>query len=124
MHVKCRCNRKRGATHTHTRTPPWQTKQLAASLRMNADSRAVAFSPEGHTLYSSGSDGKVYLWDVRQRRCRHVFTDDGCIHSTALAVSPDGQYLATGCGMHACMPLHDMDRGLTQRRLQVGLGRR
>ena len=38
----------------------------------------------------------MYVWDVRQRKCRHVFVDEGCIHSTALAMSPDGRYVACG----------------------------
>jgi hypothetical protein len=41
-------------------------------------------------------DGRVYIWDVRQRKCRHVFVDDGCIHSSSLAVSPNGRYVACG----------------------------
>ena len=41
--------------------------------------------------------GEVYLWDVRSSRsCVHRFTDEGCLRGTALAVSPDNRYLATG----------------------------
>lgn len=37
------------------------------------------------------------MWDVRSTRsCLHRFVDDGCIHGTSIAVSPNNQYLATG----------------------------
>ena len=39
----------------------------------------------------------MYVWDVRQTRsCVHRFVDDGCVSGTAIAVSPDKRYLATG----------------------------
>ena len=69
---------------------------MVTTLKMNAASRAVAFSSDGLTMLSSGGDGRVYVWDVRQRRCRHVFVDEGCVKSTALAVSPNGQFVACG----------------------------
>ena len=41
-------------------------------------------------------DGEVYVWDMNTRSCVHKFTDDGCLTSTALSVSKDGQYVACG----------------------------
>lgn len=41
--------------------------------------------------------GSVYLWDMRQRKkCLNRFYDEGCVEGTAICISPDGQYLATG----------------------------
>lgn len=47
------------------------------------------------SIYNVG-DGKVYVWDLSTRDCVHCFTDDGCVLGTALAVSPDGRYVACG----------------------------
>lgn len=47
------------------------------------------------SLFSAG-DGEVYVWDMNTRRCVHKFRDEGCLKSTSLAVSKDGQYLACG----------------------------
>ena len=41
-------------------------------------------------------DGEVYVWDLNTRDCIHRFVDDGCIDGTAITVSKNGQYLATG----------------------------
>lgn len=36
------------------------------------------------------------MWDMSVRQCVHCFVDEGCIHGTRVAVSPDGQYVACG----------------------------
>ena len=41
-------------------------------------------------------EGKVYVWDMSARECVSVFVDEGCIHGTTIAVSPDNQYVACG----------------------------
>eukprot|EP00040_Diaphanoeca_grandis_P010789 m.55281 g.55281 ORF g.55281 m.55281 type:complete len:524 (-) comp22045_c0_seq2:444-2015(-) len=74
-----------------------KTKQCVGSLKMNGSVNAVSFCSNSNKIISSGKDGKVYLWDLRnQRRCEHVFSDEGCISSTALAVSNNDQYIACG----------------------------
>ncbi|KAI8929452.1 WD40-repeat-containing domain protein [Entophlyctis helioformis] len=73
-----------------------QTKQWVADLKMNGLVTAVAFSKSGKHLYSFGSDGEVYQWDTATRQCLHRFHDEGCVKATALAVSDDEQYIATG----------------------------
>lgn len=47
-------------------------------------------------LLLSGGDGIIYTWDLRTRRCLHQQIDEGCVGATALAISQDGSYLATG----------------------------
>lgn len=42
-------------------------------------------------------DGQVYVWDLGTRECVHIFNDEGCINSTALAVAPKGDFFACGC---------------------------
>ena len=44
----------------------------------------------------SADDGEVYVWDMNTRNCVHKFRDEGCLNSTTLAASRDGQYLACG----------------------------
>ncbi|KAI9354558.1 WD40-repeat-containing domain protein [Zopfochytrium polystomum] len=70
--------------------------QWIANLKMNGSIRAMDFTKDGRFLYSIGSDGEVYQWDLGARSCVHRFVDEGAIHSTTIAVSPDSSFIATG----------------------------
>ena len=39
--------------------------QAVGTLKMNGAVRCATFSADGNQLYSSGSDGVLYLWDLR-----------------------------------------------------------
>lgn len=73
------------------------TKHWVADAKMSGAVSAACFSSDGGRLLSFGSDGEVYIWDMRSLgRCMHKFRDEGCIKGTAVAMSPDGGYIATG----------------------------
>ena len=61
--------------------------------------RDLFFAYHGYSFLSAG-DGEVYVWDMNARRCVHKFRDEGCLKSTSLSASKDGQYLA--CGWVSC----------------------
>lgn len=71
-----------------------KTKELLQSLKMNHDCGDLKFSGQGSQLYSTGTGGEVYIWDLRTYTALHKFTDDGCLSGTALSLS--SQYLAAG----------------------------
>ena len=55
---------------------------------------ALAYHPNGSSVTSVGEDGSVYLWNFSARR-ETLFGDrEGRV--SAVAYSPDGQYLAAG----------------------------
>ncbi len=59
------------------------------------DVAVIAFSPDGQTLASSGLDGTIKLWRVRDGACLATLTGHtSCVYSVAF--SPDGQTLASG----------------------------
>eukprot|EP01134_Creolimax_fragrantissima_P008083 CFRG8083T1 len=74
-----------------------RTKRLVDTLKMNGSSRAVTFSPDGSKMYSFGSSGEVYVWNMNSRKCVHKFRDEGCVSGVQITMSKDGNYLATGC---------------------------
>ena len=71
-------------------------KEHIGTLRMNGSVESVTFSADGTRMYSFGTDSHVYVWDMDTRMCVHRFTDDGGFNGSAVAVSPDNRYLATG----------------------------
>jgi len=74
-----------------------QSKEWVGSVKMNGDVSAIAYNSDGSKLFSHGTAGEVYVWDVRQRSCCHKFTDEGCaLRGTSITVSPGDQFLATG----------------------------
>lgn len=56
---------------------------------------AVAFSPDGSFLASTGNDGTVRLWDSSTRKLVRMFVGHKG-YTRCLAWSPDGEVLATG----------------------------
>lgn len=38
----------------------------------------------------------MYIWDLNSRVCIHRAVDDGCLSCESIAMSPSGQFLATG----------------------------
>eukprot|EP00879_Flechtneria_rotunda_P019216 GHRR01020177.1.p1 GENE.GHRR01020177.1~~GHRR01020177.1.p1 ORF type:complete len:484 (+),score=161.27 GHRR01020177.1:607-2058(+) len=78
-----------GLVSLRSRTP-------VGTLKMNGSARAATFSRDGSLLFTAGSDGVLYTWDLRSQRCLHQQRDEGAIGCSSLAVSPDGSYLATG----------------------------
>eukprot|EP00117_Sycon_ciliatum_P035220 scpid55567/ scgid26747/ U3 small nucleolar RNA-associated protein 18 homolog len=73
-----------------------KSKQLVGTCRMSGSAIAMAFTPSGEQLLSAGSDGRVYVWDMKSRTCCHSFMDEGSFHLTSLAVSPDKKFVACG----------------------------
>ncbi|KAF4325490.1 hypothetical protein BBO99_00000334 [Phytophthora kernoviae] len=64
------------------------------SLKMNGDVASAVFCENDNYMLSTGSDGQVYKWDMRTRRCVFVHDDEGSLGNNALAAS--GKYYATG----------------------------
>lgn len=77
---------------------------------------SVVFSPDGRTLFTAGHKDAIRLWEVATGRERRRFSghrDDGlswCVH--VLAVSPDGDLLASG-GQDTTILLWDLTGRLT-----------
>ncbi len=88
--------------------PPAQDNNPQPILRLDAkgpvsDVTALAFSPDGNTLYGGGWDKVVYVWNknkdggwdfVRERALRIPIGPGTSGVVNAMAVSSDGQYLA------------------------------
>jgi WD40 repeat protein len=69
---------------------------------------ALAFAPDGRTLFSGGSDRVVRVWDVDRMAERASFTWPVGNRVTTLAVSPDGLRAAAG-GDAGTIAVWDLD---------------
>ncbi|OQR93305.1 U3 small nucleolar RNA-associated protein 18 [Thraustotheca clavata] len=73
-----------------------RSNEWIGSLKMNGSVRSVAFCPDERYLMSTGSDGEIYQWDLRMKKCVYRVADEGSLGSGAIATSNDGKYLAVG----------------------------
>jgi len=73
-----------------------RTRSKIFTLKMNDEITSCSFSSDGELLYSHGMGGEVYVWDVRAQECVHRFWDDGCVQGSAISVSRNNRYVATG----------------------------
>lgn len=67
-------------------------------LRHRQDITAVAFSPDGSLLASSGWDEVIHLWDPQMGKSIRELTDPNRESNLTIAFSPDGTKLASTCG--------------------------
>ncbi|TPX35459.1 hypothetical protein SmJEL517_g02075 [Synchytrium microbalum] len=72
------------------------TKQWIANLRMNGTVKSLCFSSDGEMIYSVGSDDEIYQFETRSRQCIYKVKDISTFKTTTIALSPNGQHLATG----------------------------
>lgn len=87
-----------------------KTKQWVANLKMNTSVVSVAFTDNGH-LWSLGTDGDVYQWDLSTKKCLHKFADEGCIKGVTIAVSSDSKWIAVGSSS-GVVNIYDMKTAL------------
>ncbi|MFI0815746.1 WD40 repeat domain-containing serine/threonine protein kinase [Streptomyces sp. NPDC021098] len=74
---------------------PYGRHEPLATLDHASGVRCVAFSPDGKTLATGSTDGKVRLWDVATRKPRATLGDTYVSSVEDLAFSPDGRTLVT-----------------------------
>mmetsp|Transcript_19942 Transcript_19942/g.32855 ORF Transcript_19942/g.32855 Transcript_19942/m.32855 type:complete len:548 (+) Transcript_19942:26-1669(+) len=91
-----------------------KTKQYVGKVKMNSDVYCTTFSSDGKTLFSSGSQGDVYCWDMNTRRLKHRFQDQGSIITQSLAVTSDNRRLAIGSN-NGVVNLYDVNTALESR---------
>lgn len=66
------------------------------NMKMNGDVKAATFCDDDRYLLSTGTDGDIYKWDMRTRKCVFVHKDEGSLGTHAIAASHDGKYYAAG----------------------------
>jgi WD40 repeat protein len=71
-------------------------EQRGMPIAVSDGIQALAFSPNGSTLASAHSDGRILLWDVA-RRAAKLPTHGHPQPLTSVAVAPDGKTIATTC---------------------------
>jgi WD40 repeat protein/serine/threonine protein kinase len=91
-------NANHGMVHVWEVATAWER----ITLRAHPSAMSVAFSPDGRTLVSGGSDRAVKLWDLTQKP-PIIFQPDGR-YVSGLAFSPDSSRLAIAGGISEAAP--------------------
>ena len=80
---------------------------------------AIAYSPDGHTLAASDSNGEIRLWSVADGQC--LLTCSGHTNWVrAIAFSPDGRYLASSSD-DLCIKIWDLQDGSCLKTIAEGI---
>ncbi|XP_001604219.1 U3 small nucleolar RNA-associated protein 18 homolog [Nasonia vitripennis] len=91
-----------------------KTKEMIGTMKMNKKCRSLAFTPDSTKIISHGESSEIYVWDVKSRTCDNRAFDDGCLSACSIAMSPSGQFIATGSKQGA-VNLYDAKSVLTER---------
>ena len=75
------------------------SKKSLFDLKMNGSCAAMAFSSDEKQMFTVGDQTEIYQWDLTMRKCIGRVADTGSFSTTALAVSPTGNLIATGSKM-------------------------
>uniref|UniRef100_A0A915EC23 Uncharacterized protein n=1 Tax=Ditylenchus dipsaci TaxID=166011 RepID=A0A915EC23_9BILA len=90
-----------------------KTMEHIATFRANQCLVDFQFSPfERNIIYGIAENGGVYTWDVRNQADNFHFMDDGCVRSTCVAVSNNGQFLACGSNT-GIINIYDLPSAMT-----------
>src|SRR5262249_27867666 len=86
---------EREAVEDKGRAPAPPGDKARLTLESGSSVHAVAFSPDGKSLWTCSEDGRALLWDVATGKARTVykFWGNRCL---AMVMSPNGQFLAIG----------------------------
>lgn len=72
------------------------SKERIALLKQDGIVTSLTFNPLSDLLYGHSDTGVVTVWDMKTRRVRHKWEDEGCIQGTKLAISSSNQFIASG----------------------------
>jgi U3 small nucleolar RNA-associated protein 18 len=72
------------------------TKQFICEIKCKAGLNDLCWSLDDQYIFSTGNDGSIYCFHVGQRRQVFSFRDAGVSIGSALDISPNGKYFATG----------------------------
>ena len=99
----------------------WDPESGASRRTLEGDSAAVlsvAFSPDGRSLASGGSNGAVRIWDLESGTSRRTL--EGHLAGVlSFAFSPDGRSLASG-GSDGTVRIWDLESGILLATLCAG----
>ncbi|XP_011504992.1 PREDICTED: U3 small nucleolar RNA-associated protein 18 homolog [Ceratosolen solmsi marchali] len=90
------------------------TKELIGMIQMNKKCQAFVFTPDSTKIITHGDSSELYTWDIGSRSCLNRAFDDGCLSGSSIAMSPNGQFVATGSKQGA-VNLYDANSIINER---------
>ncbi|XP_053673515.1 U3 small nucleolar RNA-associated protein 18 homolog [Anopheles nili] len=73
-----------------------KSKEVLRTIQQRYTCQALAFTPDSRYLFSHSNDTEVTVYSIESKRIVNVFHDEGCVNGSCIAISPNGELVATG----------------------------
>ncbi|XP_055639162.1 U3 small nucleolar RNA-associated protein 18 homolog [Toxorhynchites rutilus septentrionalis] len=73
-----------------------RSKDIITTIQQRHHCSSICFSPDSKYLFAHSNDTDVSVYHLEKRRFVNVFTDEGCVNGSFVAVCPNNRFLATG----------------------------
>uniref|UniRef100_A0A182JGU4 WD repeat-containing protein 55 homolog n=1 Tax=Anopheles atroparvus TaxID=41427 RepID=A0A182JGU4_ANOAO len=89
-------------------------KEVLRTIQLRYVCQALAFTPDSRYLLCHSNDTEVTVYSFENRRIVNVWQDEGCVNGSAIAVCPNGQFVATG-SRQGVVNIYSLDATLEQK---------
>lgn len=73
-----------------------RSKELLTTIQQKNCCYSLCFTPDSKYLLCNSQDNDVSIYHLEKRRFVNVFTDEGCVNGSCIAICPSGRFVATG----------------------------
>ncbi|XP_055378362.1 U3 small nucleolar RNA-associated protein 18 homolog [Condylostylus longicornis] len=72
------------------------SKELLYTFKQEDQCTSLVFSNDSKKIFSHSTTSTITIFDIRQQKVDHIFSDEGCIKGNCVAINPSSSLVATG----------------------------
>lgn len=91
-----------------------RSKELLTTIQQKNCCYSLCFTPDSKYLLCNSQDNDVSIYHLEKRRFVNVFTDEGCVNGSCIAICPNGRFVATG-NRQGIVNIYAFEKILTQK---------